>query len=123
MDRITRINGNGKPYTTDLPKLVWLTDQINDVALAHIKENTGLEFTVGGWGNYEAQPTESWQIAALLMTYNFKTRYYNNWDHKNTLMLKGDHHVGFEVDSICHDCVSHNGIRTNGLDPDSRLAC
>lgn len=123
MDTITRINGNGQPYTTDLPRLVFVTKHINDVALAHIKENTGLDFVVGGWGNYEAQPTESYQIAALLMTYNFKTRYYNNATSKNTLYLKSDHHVGFDVDSICHDCVNHNGIRTNGLDPDSRLAC
>ncbi len=123
MDTITRINGNGQPYTTDLPKIVYLTNQINDLALAHIKENTGLEFIIGGWGNYEAQPTESWQIAALLMTYDFKSRYYNNASNENTLFLKSDHHVGFEVDSICLDCVIYNGVCTTGLEPDSRLAC
>jgi hypothetical protein len=123
MDTITRINGNGQPYTTDLPKIVCLTKHINDVALAHIKENTGLDFTVGGWGNYEAQPTGSWQVAALIMTYDFKTRYYNNASNKNTLFLKLDHHVGFDVDSICPDCANHNGIRfANELESD-RLAC
>ena len=123
MDTITRINGNGQPYTTDLPNLVILTKHINDAALAHIKENTGLEFTVKGWGNNEAQPTESWQVATLLMTYNFKTRYYNNASTKNTLFLKFDNHVGFDVESICPDCANHNGIRfANELESD-RLAC
>ncbi len=123
MDKITRINGNGQPYTTDLPKIVYLTKQINDTALAHIKENTGLEFVADAWGNYAAQPTESWQIAALLMTYNFKTQYHNNGSNENTMFLKSDHHVGFDIDSICFDCVTHNGINTNGLAPDSRLSC
>ena len=123
MDTITRINGNGQPYTTDLPKIVYLTKHINDVALAHIKENTGLDFTVGGWSNYEAQPTESWQLAALIMTYNFKTQYHNNASNGNTLFLKSDHHVGFDVESICPDCANHNGIRfANELESD-RLAC
>ena len=123
METITRINGNGQPYTTDLPKITILTKHINDSALARIKENTGLAFVKNGWGNYDAQPTESNQIAALLMTFNYKSRYYNNASTKNTLMLKHDHHVGFELNSVCHDCVSHNGIRTTGLDQDSRLAC
>jgi len=122
MDTITRINGNGQPYTTDLPKLIIL-GTYNDVALEHIRACTGLDFKHVNFGNMEAQPTEAHQIAALLMTYNFKTRYYNNWDAKNTLFLKSDHHVGFEVDSICVDCCNHNHIRTNGLEPDSRLAC
>ena len=122
MDTITRINGNGQPYTTDLPKIVYLTKHINDVALAHIKENTGLDFVIGGWSNYEAQPTESRQIAALLMTYNFKTRYYNNASNKNTLFLKSDHHVGFDVESICPDCAAHNYIHLAN-EITGRLAC
>ena len=120
METITRINGNGQPYTTDLPGVVIL-GKYNDVALAHITENTGLTFTpcCGGYGT---QPTESRQIAALLMTYNFKTQYHNNATSKNTLYLKSDHHVGFQVDSICYDCCKHNHIPTGGLDEESRLA-
>ena len=121
MDKITRINGNGQPYTTDLPKIIYLTKHINDVALAHIKENTGLEFVTVSWG-YEAQPTESYQIAALLMTYNFKTQYHNNASNDNTLFLKSDHHVGFKIDSVCPDCADYNGIRlANKIE--GRLAC
>lgn len=123
METITRINGNGQPYTVDMPKVVILTDEINDVALKHIEDNTGLHFTNEHTRNYEAQPTTAAQITALILTYNFKTQYYNNWDAKNTLFLKFDHHVGFKVDSICVSCCEHNHIPTHGLESDDRLAC
>jgi len=122
MKTLTLINGNNQPYTINLPKIIMLTKSINDTALAHITENTGLQFTFTGWG-YEAQPTNGEQIAALFLTYNFKTRYYNNAQQKNTLYLKFDHHVGFDVDSICFDCCQENHINTNGLKPGDRLAC
>lgn len=122
MQTLTLINGNKQPYTVDMPKLIIVTDHINDTALAHITENTGLIFKHNGWG-YEAQPIDGAQIAALFLTYNFKTRYYNNGQSKNTLYLKFDHHVGFQVDSICLDCVRHNHITTNGLEEGDRLAC
>ena len=122
MQTLTLINGNRQPYTLGLPKLVILTEGYNDVALAHIAENTGLVLEKKPWG-YETQPTDAIQIVALFLTYNFKTCYYNNWDAKNTLYLKSDHHIGFEVDSICFDCVNHNHIVTNGLQPGDRLAC
>lgn len=123
MESVVLINGNRQAITKQMPKLVML-GFINDTALAHIKENTGLEFkpSASRYG-YEAQPEVGTQIAALLMTYNFKTRYYDNWAHKNTLMLKSDHHVGFDVDSICYNCAKHNGIVTNGLLPADRLSC
>ena len=121
MENITRINGNGQVYDTPLPT-IFILGEMNDVALNHITENTRLHFekAVGG---YKATPTSSNQIVTLLLTYNFKTRYYNNWDHDNTLMLKSDHHTGFDVESICYDCVVHNHIHTGGLKNDSRLAC
>jgi hypothetical protein len=122
MKTLTLINGNKQPYTVDMPKLIILTEHINDVALAHIMENTGLVFNHIGYG-YEAQPTDGAQISALFLTYNFKTRYYNNWQTKNTLYLKFDHHVGFQVDSICLDCVRHNRITVNDLKDGDRLAC
>ena len=122
METVTLINGNKQPYTLDMPKIIWLTDEINDVALAHITENTGLVFEKKH-RYYEAQPTESKQVLALLLTYNFKTRYYNNWNAKNSLYLKSDHHTGFDVDSICFDCCEHNGIVRSGLERGDRLAC
>lgn len=116
------INGNSKEFDIALPLICMQTKEMNDVALAHIFENTSLAFVKSGLG-YQAQPTQSWQIAALFLTYNFKTKYYNNADFNNTLMLKFDHHTGFDVDSICYDCVKHNHIHTNGLEPESRLSC
>ncbi len=120
-ETITRINGNGKPYTVGLPKL-YILGRFNDTALEHIAENTGLRFVPAGINGLEAQPDNSQQIAALFMTYNFKTRYYDNWDAKNTIMLKSDHHTGFDVDSICFDCVKANHIHAGGLQPGDRLS-
>jgi hypothetical protein len=120
-ETITRINGNGQPYTTGLPTLI-IYGRINDVALEHMRQNTGLEFVPYREG-YKAEPTESKQIVALLLTYNYKTRYYNNWDYKNELHLRSDHHVGFDVSSICLDCVKHNHIHAGDLKQGDRLAC
>lgn len=122
MESITRINGNGKKYTTDLPKLVITSKYMNDGALAHIKENTGLDFIKTNW-NYEVQPESSNQIAILFLTYNFKTRYYDNSTFKNELHLKSDHHIGYNVESICLSCVERNHIHTNGLEVGDFLSC
>ena len=119
---ITRINGNNQQYTVDLPKLVIL-GYINDVALDHIFNNTGLNFVKDNWGNYHATPASANQIVTLIMTYNYKTRYYNNWNAKNTIFLKSDHHIGFDVDSICYGCCVENRININGLEENDRLSC
>ena len=118
---ITRLNGNNKEYTVDLPELVIL-GYVNDAARSRIFDNTGLNFIKDNWDNYRATPANSNQIVTLIMTYNYKTRYYNNWNYKNTLFLKSDHHIGFEVDSICYDCCVENNINVIGLERDSRLA-
>ena len=121
METINRINGNKQEYVTPLPT-IYMLGHMNDVALKHVTENTGLVFkeTMGG---YEATPTSSNQIVTLFLTYNFKTRYFNNGSHKNMLMIKSDHHTGFDVESICYDCVKHNHIHTGGLKDGDRLAC
>lgn len=116
MDTITRINGNGKPYTTDLPKLVIL-DHTNETALNHITENTGLNFVKNGYDTYEAQPTNTKQVAALFMTYNFRTYYYNNASFKNTMFLKHMSKEGFSVESVCFECAKRNHINTHDLKP------
>ena len=121
METVTLINGNRRPYTMEMPKIV-IWGEFNDVALDHLMENTGLYF-IKHHNRLEAQPTDGKQIAALFMTYNFKTRYYNNIDFKNELHLKSDHHIGYDVDSICVDCCKYNYIHTNGLKQDDRLAC
>ena len=122
METLTIVNGNKQIMNKELPKIIILTDSINDVALANIAENTDLNFVKTAW-NYEAQPTNSNQITRLFLTYNFKTRYFDNWDYKNTLMLKFDHHVGFDVDSICFDCIEKNHIHTGDLKQGDRLSC
>ena len=122
MEKLTLVNGNKREYQIGLPKLIIL-EKFNDVAKAHILENTGLWFTDTHWQGMEAQPIKSEQIAALFMTYNFKTQYHNNNTNENTLFLKPDHHQGFHVDSICYECCKANHININGLEPGDRLAC
>lgn len=89
-ETVTMYNGNKQRYTKPLPK-IQILDNINDTARAWIKKNTGLDLKECHWG-YEAQPTSSKQIAKLLLTYDFKTRYFDNWNYKNTLMLKLAHY-------------------------------
>ena len=89
MEQVTRYNGNNTLYTVDMPKIIILAEHINDVALNHIRKNTGLDFIKKGWlNNYEAQPTTHTQLTALFLTYNFKTQYNDNANIKNSLLLK-----------------------------------
>lgn len=121
-EKLNLYNGNNQPYSLNLP-LIKILGYLNDVAIAHIEKNTGLKFVKDNFDGYSAQPTESNQIVRLFLTYNFKTKYYNNWSLSNTLLLKSDHHIGFDVDSICPDCIKHNNIHVNDTDKITRLAC
>jgi len=124
MEKLNLINGNGQNYEIGLPKILIIAEFINDVWLDLVYKESGLKFKKGAWHSYTAQPTKSEQVIKLLIQCGgAKTRYYNNWDHNNTLMIKFDHHVGFDVDSICLDCVGHNNINVNGLKPGDRLSC
>ena len=120
METITRTNGNGRKYTVDLPKLHILNKFINEAALDHIEEDTGLRFKDAAWG-YVAQPETSNQIATLIMTYNFKTQYHDNATDHNTLFLKFGLLEGFKVEAICYDCCKENHINVNGLAPGDKL--
>ena len=84
-------NGNKQKMTKTLPKIMIL-DRINDTAREWIAINTQLILEDNGSFGYIVQPKSSQQITKLLLTYNFKTRYFNNWDYKNTLMLKLAHY-------------------------------
>jgi hypothetical protein len=121
LDSLTLINGNGNPYKVSVPHLTIITDEINEVALKHIEANTGIKFEKGAW-NYEAQPERFEQIAALLLTYNFKTQYHDNGTTHNTILLKFCYGSTFKTDSICFDCCEANRIATNGLNKTDRLA-
>lgn len=122
MEKLELVNGNNQYYSVDLPTIHILTDNINDSALKHIKENTGLWFEKKCFG-YVAKPSRSDQIVRLFLTYNFKTKYYNNYDYKNIIFLKFDHNVGFKIDSVCYDCCKRNGVYLDNLKQDDLLAC
>lgn len=85
--QFTLTNGNKQPYQLGLPTLMLYAPNLNKVALDHIKENTGLVFK-GEFDMLTAKPTSTKQIVALLMTYNFTTTMYDNWQYTNTIMLK-----------------------------------
>jgi hypothetical protein len=87
VEKITLINGNNQPYILPLPEIHINAPEINETALNHIFECSGLRFVRGPW-SYICQPLASSQIVALLMTYNFKSRFYNCSMHNNTMMLE-----------------------------------
>lgn len=121
METLTLINGNNQEYSVELPKLFIMAEHINEVAIGHIHENTGLGFVKTAWG-YEAQPATSEQIAKLFLTYNFKTQYNNNASVHNTILLKICRNEGFQTDHICFDCCKENHIHTRSLKPGDRLS-
>jgi len=86
-ETITRINGNNQPYTLPVPEIIIKAENLNEVFLTTLRENTGLEFIKSFFG-YSVQPTKLEQIAKLLLTHNFKSTFYNNSTYNNTLMLE-----------------------------------
>lgn len=79
-------NGNKQLYKKPLPAIIIL-DNMNDVAKAWIEKQTGLKLEVCYCG-LTAQPKRSQQITKLFLTYDFKTRYFDNSALKNTMLLK-----------------------------------
>lgn len=91
--KITRLNGNGQPYTVGAPLVKILANNINDVALQLIKDNTGLKFKKS-FNVYECKVKSHKQLVTLLTTYNFKMWYHNNASNHNTIFLR------FNLDDI-----------------------
>ena len=100
METLRTYNCNKQLMVRTMPKIVLLEKFVNETAIEHIYQNTGIQFVKGPW-NYEAQPTTSNEVMRLLLTYNFKTQYHDNGSDKNTLFLKFCKNEGFKVDSIC----------------------
>lgn len=84
---LTMYNGNKQKYRKALPQ-IHILDDMNSTAKAWIEKQTGLFLKPAGFLGYAAQPKRSQQVVRLLLTYNFKSRYYDNVDFKNVLMLK-----------------------------------
>ena len=82
-------NGNKQLYKKPLPAIIIL-DNMNDVARAWIEKQTGLKLKVCYCG-LKMQPKRSQQITKLFLTYNFKTRYFDNSAMRNTILLKFAH--------------------------------
>lgn len=78
--------GNMQPIIKT-PPLIMILEGMNDTVKDWIEMQTGLSLAIC-LGGYSAQPESTQQITRLLLTYNFKTRYFNNADYDNVLMLK-----------------------------------
>lgn len=82
-------NGNKQQYKKPLPEIIIL-DNMNDVAKEWIEKQTGMRLEVCYCG-LKMQPKRSQQITLLFLTYNFKTRYFDNSAMRNTVLLKFAH--------------------------------
>lgn len=82
---ITRYNGNGQKYSLGIPMLI-IPKFGNETAKKNFEKQTGLVLT-DYWIGYKAQPKTFKQLYKVFTTYNFKTTFYDNASHKNTLML------------------------------------
>lgn len=92
MEKTTLINGNGRPYEREVPK-VRIFGHWNEVAFNNLKQQTGIAFEKNeGWRYIEGQP-ETWeQFSKIFLAYNFLTHSINNWDG-NLIILKLNHNV------------------------------
>jgi len=99
-ETITRINGNGQPYTLHMPEITItvLHDAYKNEAVKGEKLTLGgLNFKVDHWGNLKVQPMTKKQIDTLLKSYNFTGTYYNNGTYQNELYLKATHPTDREI--------------------------
>ena len=123
VEKIKYINGNKQTSYNELPKIIIKSGYVNEVWFDNVYKTSGLKFKKHYLG-FESQPVKAKQITQFLIACGgSKIRYYDNWNYDNALIVKFDHHIGFDVDSICLDCVKHNDIRVNDLKEGDRLSC
>jgi len=93
-ETITRINGNGNPYTLPLPELMIVNRRGTYSSYDKVKEFpmedcviSGLSFESNGYNTLRCQPMKLSQINRLLNDHDFEAVFYNNCSNENTLML------------------------------------
>lgn len=95
-ETITRINGNGQPYTLPIPELVILAKRephkmpdlqiplnVQEICKKHgaiIKDGKCFEITI--------QPLTLKAMAEIIGAHPNTSTFYDNWDYKNTLLIK-----------------------------------
>lgn len=85
-ETITRINGNGQPYTLPIP-------EINLIGVTHeqvlkIESESGLKFEKGPWNNYRCQPLFKHELTAVDNAFKWEKTYYNNGTTENSIYYK-----------------------------------
>lgn len=90
-ETITRINGNGQPYTMHLPEIIILKphkEYKDKFIKGEFLTLAGLKFKISHWGNAHFQPMKITQINKLVKMYSFKGEFHNNATSKNILYLE-----------------------------------
>ena len=94
MEKTTLIDGNGRIYTREVPKVV-ITTYVNDTALENLIHQTGIPFKRNeASGCVEGQPVSWEQFASIFLTYDYLTHDQNNWDG-NVIYLRSNMNVPF----------------------------
>ena len=89
IDTVTLINGNGRYYTIQLPKLAIITSfgkRLDKTLVKDIKKCTKLKFRQAPH-THEAQPKTFKQFVKFFIYFDGFYTYYNNYDTKNTILL------------------------------------
>lgn len=86
-ETITRINGNGQPYTLPLPEVHIKANNLwNSVYLEHFEKQICAKLERSAYG-YTFQPLTHEQLNTVLLLNSWKTDFHNNSCHRNTLFL------------------------------------
>lgn len=97
-ETITRINGNGNPYTLHMPMIYLDRNIFKDIKNWHELENGikrdlhGLEFIYQGW-NFKTQPMTKNEIDTFLRSGKYHAKFYNNGTYRNTLFIESSNNL------------------------------
>jgi hypothetical protein len=97
-ETITRKDGNGNPYTLPIPEI--RLRGVDEKQLSEIEQKSGLKFEKMPYDEYRCQPLKMTELMSVTSYHYFDGTFYNNWDYKNTLILKWMKHGPSNIPSI-----------------------
>jgi len=89
VETITRINGNGQPYTLPVPEVRIMNHEKIADKIKMAESLTGLVFNYRDWlSSAFVQPMTVGQFETIKEVFKgFAQDFYDNWTHKNTLFI------------------------------------
>lgn len=90
---VTRINGNGKPYTLPLPE-IHFDKEVTSEVIESLPQSIKSNFKIGRWGQVIFQPNNYGQFKKVFRNQLFETVFFNNGTLHNTLIVKPGDHLG-----------------------------